>query len=178
MRALLAIAAVVGALGCDQAAPVDPALAPEEPARARDYRSPRVTQAVEAASEVVRTRGFAAEGEPSRGFLVDRAAEVSEQAMRTGTCYVLLAAGSAEIRELDVRVFDSDGGEVVQDANTGSRSALRFCPSQSGTYFVAVQASAGSGLYELRRFRGPTGLEIRIDDLFREVTAVEPREPR
>lgn len=123
------------------------------------------------ASEVLRTRGFAEMGTPRRGFLVEQAADVSEQAMRAGTCYVLLAAASTAMRELTIRVFDSDGGEVVQDTTTGPQAALRYCPVQSGTHFATAEASAGTGLFELRWFRGPTGLDIRIDDLFRTAPA-------
>jgi hypothetical protein len=137
--------------------------------QAAEYRSSSVTRAMDAAAEIVRTRGFAAAEGPWRGFVVEHASDVREHAMRSGTCYLALAAGSAAVRELNLRVFDSDGGEVVQDTTSGALAALRFCPSQSGTYFIAVHAAAGSGLFELRTFRGPTGLEIRIDDLFREV---------
>lgn len=170
--AVVALALVVGA--CD-VTPV--AEAPDGPApiRAGEYRSPRVERAIEAATDVVRTRGFAELGEPWRGFLVDHAAEVEERAMRTGTCYLVLAAASSAMRELNLRVFDSEGGEVMQDTTTGSMAALRYCPAQSGTYYVTIHASSGSGLFEVRFFRGPTGLEIRVDDLFR---AVEPEPER
>ncbi len=155
-----------------------PASAPEEPdeSSAADYRSAPVERAMQEASEVLRTRGFEEMGVPRRGFLVEQAADVSEQAMRAGTCYVLLAAATTAMRELTIRVFDSDGGEVVQDTTTGPRAALRYCPAQSGTHFATAEASAGTGLFELRWFRGPTGLEIRIDDLFR--TPPEARETR
>lgn len=176
MRPLLLIALLLAGCGedTDAQASVDP-----EPTRADEYRSARVAEAMEAASEIVQTRGFATMDDAWRGFLVEHAAEVRERPMRSGTCYVVLAAGSAAMRELNVRIFDSDGGEVVQDATDGPRAAVRFCPSQSGTYYVTVRASAGSGLIEARTFRGPTGLQIRVDDLFREVVPVEsPREGR
>lgn len=147
--------------------------APPDPPRAAEFRSPAVQQAIEAASAVVQTRGFATLGEEWRGFLVDHASDVRAVPMRSGTCYVALAAASSAVRELNLRVFDSDGGEVVHDGTSGPLAALRFCPSQSGTYYVAVHASSGSGLFEVRTFRGPTGLEIRIDDVFREVPPPE-----
>lgn len=143
----------------------------QDPPRAAEFRSSRVSSAMDAASEIVRTRGFTPAGPVWRGFLVDHASDVHELAMRAGTCHVLLAGASAEVRELNLRVFDSEGSEVVQDATSGALAALRFCPHQSGTYFVAVQVSAGSGLFEVRSFRGPTGLDVRMDDVFREVAA-------
>jgi hypothetical protein len=178
-----ALATMLLLAGCGQAteaeAPAAAEVEADAPPRAAEFRSSRVQEAVEAASDIVQTRGFAAMGEHWRGFLVEHDSDVREQPMRAGTCYLVLGAASSAMRELNLRVFDSDGGEVVQDGTDGSMAALRFCPSQSGTYYVAVHASAGSGLFEVRTFRGPTGLDIRIDDLFREVSPVEaPRESR
>lgn len=167
-----ALATMLVLAGCGQATETD---APEPPAeqapRAAEFRSARVHEAVEAASDIVQTRGFSAVGESWRGFLVDHDSDVRAQSMRAGTCYLALASASSAMRELNLRVFDSDGGEVVQDGTDGAIAALRFCPAQSGTYYLAVHASAGSGLFEVRTFRGPTGLEVRIDDLFREVNS-------
>lgn len=145
------------------------------PRSAAEFRSSRVQAAMDAASALVRTRGFAVMGDEWRGFLVERSSEVREMPMRSGTCYVGLAAASAGMREMSLRIFDSDGGEVASDATSGPLAALRFCPSESGTYYVAVSASSGSGLFEVRTFRGPTGLEIRMDDVFREVARPEER---
>jgi hypothetical protein len=164
------------AIGCG---PAEDAPAPiaDEP-RAAEYRSARVSEAIDAAAEVVETRGFAETEDAWRGFLVEHGSEVRELAMRTGTCWVVLAAASENIRELILRVFDSDGGAVVEDTANGPRAALRFCPSSSGTYYIAAQAAIGSGLFEVRTFRGPTGLEIRTDDLFRQVAPTEEDPPR
>ncbi len=87
--------------------------------------------------------------------------------MRTGRCYVVMAMGSSALRELDLRVHDGEGNEVAQDSRDGAFSALRYCPPQSGMYFVVAKAMEGSGLFSVRRFRGPTGLEIRLDDVYR-----------
>ena len=180
MRRALPIVSLALIAACGQAAGAELGAADEDAPRAADYRSTSVQDAIDGAADIVRTRGFAAVGGPRRGFLVDHSADVEEQPMRAGTCYLVLAAASSAMRELDLRVFDSDGGEVVTDVTNGPNAALRFCPSQSGTYFVTVSASAGSGLYELRSFRGPTGLDVRIDDLFRQQPApTEPaQEPR
>ncbi|HEY8431991.1 MAG TPA: hypothetical protein VIL20_26620 [Sandaracinaceae bacterium] len=174
MRAFLALC-LAAVAGCAQASGDAPE--PPEP-RAAEFRSRTVQQAMDSAATLVRTRGFAGIGEEWRGFLVDHASDVRELPMRSGTCYVLLGAGSSAMRELNLRVFDSDGAEIVQDATNGPLAALHFCPSQSGTYYVAVHASAGSGLFEVRTFRGPTGLEVRIDDIFREVAPAETGEVR
>lgn len=146
----------------------------DAPPRAAEFRSPSVARAVDAASEVVQTRGFAAQSDDARGFLVEHATEARETPMRSGTCYVAVAAGSSAMRELDLRIYDADGVEVASDTNDGARAALLFCPTQTGTYYLTTRASAGSGLYQLRTFRGPTGLDIRTDDLFREAPPAEP----
>ncbi len=145
--------------------------------RAAEFRSSAVSQAVDAASEVVETRGFTAQEGDARGFLVEHAADARETSMRSGTCYVAIAAGSAALRELDLRIHDPDGLEVAGDTDDGPRAALLFCPTQTGTYYLTVRATAGGGLYQVRTFRGPTGLEIRTDDLFRQVPGprAEPR---
>lgn len=164
-------------VGCDTGQP-DPEMTDPTAPRAAEYRSARVDEALEAASEVVRTRGFSTLDDAFRGFVVEHTADVREQLMRSGTCYVVLAAASAAMRELDVRIYDSDGVEVVQDMNDGPLAALRFCPAQSGTYYVTIRASAGSGLYAVNTFRGPTGLDIRTDDLFGGGNVPEAREGR
>lgn len=174
LGAMAVFVAAVGGAGCD-----DGAEAAEAPAvkRAADFRSEGVDEALDAAGRVVRTRGFARDGEPWRGFLVHQDSEVNDASMRAGTCYVVAGAASSALRELDLRVFDSDGAEVAQDALTGGRAALEYCPAQSGTYYVAARAVAGSGLFGVRRFQGPSGLDVRVDDLFR-ATETEPQTPR
>ncbi|AKF06820.1 hypothetical protein DB32_003969 [Sandaracinus amylolyticus] len=171
---LAAIVLVLAGCGTSTAAP-DAGIA--APPRAAEFRSPRVDTMLESASRVIRTRGFTADGDATRGFLLEQATEVRSTSMRTGSCYVALGVGSSAMRELDLRVFDGDGAEVARDAEQGPIAALRFCPAQNGTYFVAVRASAGSGLYATRTFRGPTGIAFRVDDVLRAVApAVAPTE--
>ncbi|MBC7174361.1 MAG: hypothetical protein H5U40_18085 [Polyangiaceae bacterium] len=49
---------------------------------------------------------------------------------------------------------------------TGSTAALRFCPGLPGLHYVAVRALAGDGLVVARRFEGPSGIAIDLDDVF------------
>ena len=171
---LLALAA--SAIGCDGAGAPDAGVP-----RAEEFRSERVEAMLEGASRVVRTRGFASEGvswpglaegaDVWRGFLLEQGSEVRAIAMRSGSCYVVVAVGSSALRELDLRVFDGDGAEVARDAEPGPAAALRFCPAQSGGYFVAPRAAAGSGLFAVRAFRGPAGLEWSVSDAVRGLGA-------
>lgn len=168
----LALVAVLSLAACDADSPVG--AVSDGPGRAAEFRSAAVTEAVSAAAEVVQTRGFAPTDGGHRGFLVEDTAEASEASMRSGSCYVALAAGSAALRELELAVYDADGVEVATDAHTGPHAAVLFCPTQTGIYYLTLRASAGSGLYELRTFRGPTGLTIGVDDLFREPALRQP----
>lgn len=149
----------------------------EELRRADDFRSERVSRGLDTAENLLRTRGFAPEGEEWRGFLIDQGSEVTEASLRGGGCYVVVTAGSASLRELDLRLFDGDGSEVAHDAHTGAGAALHYCPPHGGTRYVAALATAGTGLFGVRRYVGPSGLDVRIDDLFR-AWAPAPREPR
>jgi len=165
------IAIVVGLViaGCSAGCSGSPEVDAGQVERAADFHSPRVEATIESASRVVRTRGFASDGAEQRGFLVDQATEVRSIPMRTGSCWVILAAGSSALRELDLLVFDADGAEVARDGEQGAMAVVRFCPAQNGTYYASLRAAAGSGLYALRTFRGPTGLAFRVDDVVRAV---------
>lgn len=150
----------------------------DEPAQAQGWAkrfvSDRVDAVLDAGERVLRTRGFEDEGGQWRGFLVAHGSEVRTATMHSGACYAISAAGSTALEELDLRVFDGDGGEVARDRMTGSEAALHYCPPQSGTFYVAVRAADGSGLFGVRRYTGPTGLGVRLDDLFAEPVLEEP----
>ncbi len=130
--------------------------------RAAEYRSERVDVEMDRASEVVRTRGFTDQGVVWRGFLVDRGAATDQVSLRSGNCYVVLGVASSAVESLELSLFDSDGAAVAR--NTPGTPALHYCPPGSGTFFVAVRAS-GSGLFAVRRFEGPAGIDVRLDDL-------------
>jgi hypothetical protein len=134
--------------------------------RAAEFRSDAVQRALDDVGRAVRTRGFAADGEEWRGFVVEQSTEVGEVSLRGGSCYVVIGAGSAALHDLVLRVHDGDGGDVARDVVPGAAAAARFCPPRTGTYYVSVRAGAGSGIFAVRRFRGPAGLPVQLDDLF------------
>lgn len=158
------VALVGGALvGCAVLGACTGAEAEEPIRRAAEFRSDVVEQRLDRDSDLIRARGFADQVEnPWRGFLVDGGAAVDQARFRSGNCYVVLAAASAGIEAMRLGVYDSDGSEVARSEE--QRRALRYCPPQTGTYFVAVRVT-GSGLFAVRRFEGPTGLEVVLDDL-------------
>ncbi|MGF1466032.1 MAG: hypothetical protein ACFCGT_07845 [Sandaracinaceae bacterium] len=175
-RRLLVSAPLLLAGACADPPPPEP---PEEtPRAALDFFSPRLSGAMDDATELVRTRGFTPTGDERRGFLVEQTGSVHEVPMRSGSCDVVLAAASVGVRELDLALYDHDGTAVATDATDGRTAALRYCPSRSGTYYLALRATVGSGLFALRAFRGPTGLEVPTDDLFRALEEPAPPPPR
>jgi hypothetical protein len=140
----------------------------DQPRPAAEFRSAHVRTILEAAEQTVQTRGFSSDGDEWRGFLVEQGSAADEAQLRADTCYVVVAAGSEALGELDLRVYDSDGTEVARDTQNGPGAALHYCPPHAGTHYTAALATAGTGLFAVRRYAGPTGLDIRLDDLFRE----------
>ncbi|MBX7197594.1 MAG: hypothetical protein K1X94_36450 [Sandaracinaceae bacterium] len=141
------------------------------PPLAQAFVSSQVSAALGQLARAATTRGFTPEGDDSRGFLVERGPQAVELPLRSGSCYLLVAAGSEAVRELDVTLYAGDGTEVARDESAGRLVALHHCPPQSGTFYASVQATAGNGLFALRVLRGPNGLEVRTEDIVR---AAEP----
>lgn len=177
LRSALLVLALCPAPGCPGAsAPPSPEPAPEGATRAEEFVSSHVSSSLGQLTRAATTRGFTSEGTDRRGFLVERGPDVTPLSLRSGSCYLLVAAGSEAVRELEITLYHGDGTEIARDDATGRLAALHHCPPQSGTFYASVQATAGNGLYGLRSFRGPTGLDVRTDDI---VHAAEPdRAPR
>ncbi len=170
--ALASWACAVAWSGCPEPDALDPE--PLDAVRADAFVSSRVAASLGQLSRAATTRGFTLEGVERRGFLVERGPEVAEVSLRSGNCYLLIATASEAVRELEITLYDGDGTEVARDDATGPLAALHHCPPQSGTFFASVQATAGNGLYGLRTFRGPSGLDVRTEDIVR---AAEPERP-
>jgi hypothetical protein len=151
------------ALACGE--PTEPTAIEPEVAPAAAYRSAAVDGALDAAMRAARTRGYSAEGVPFRGFAVEQSTAVDELSLESGSCYALVATASGGVRDLDLALFDADGSEAARDTTSGSSAALTFCPVTSGTYYGIVRATVGSGLFGVRLFRGPTGLDVSPQDL-------------
>jgi hypothetical protein len=155
--------ALGGSLGCNENVEADE---PEDVRRAEEFVSEEVRAVLDAADRAVETRGFSRSGDEWRGFLVEHETLVHEAPLRAGSCTIVVGVGSRALVELDLRLYDSDGSAVAEDATRGNGSALRYCPPHTGMHYLAVLATAGDGLYAARRFDGPTGLDVPVDDLF------------
>lgn len=143
--------------------------------RADAFVSSQVAASLGQLERAATTRGFTRDGVEHRGFLVERGPLVHEASLRSGSCYVFVAAASQAVRELELTLYHGDGTEVGGDDANGRLAVFHHCPAQSGVFYVGVQATAGNGLYGLRTFRGPNGLDVRAEDIVR---AAEPARPQ
>lgn len=161
--------------GCNRSSATAPSDEDVRRATLPDFQSPALDRVLQGAADSLRTRGFTEDGSVVRAFVVEHGAHIAEATMRTSACYVIAGAGSSALNALTLSIYDGDGLEVANEAGSSARVALRYCPAQSGTYYVSARAAHGSGLVTLRRFRGPTGIAVRTDDLF-ERPAANPAE--
>ncbi|MEM6958877.1 MAG: hypothetical protein AAF645_24560, partial [Myxococcota bacterium] len=114
---------------------------------------------LEEADGRLRARGLSEETFAWRGFLIDGDADARELELQRGACHAFVAAVSSGISEIDLVLHDSEGIERARGSGT-----LRLCANESGVHFLSVRA-AGSGLFSVRRYVGPTGLDVRLDDV-------------
>lgn len=135
--------------------------APVTEIRSEEFVSSALEARLDVAADRARARGFSSEEGVWRGFIVHRGSDVHEVSLQSGACHLFVAAGSEAIEAFDLVVYDSTGSEAARSSGS---PAVRICPSQSGVYFVALRTT-GSGLFSVRRFQGPSGLDLRLDDL-------------
>jgi hypothetical protein len=140
--------------------PAAPAQEPQE-----ELVSPVLEARMTSAAAEIEERGFARAGAPFRAFLVERNSMVQSVALPSGRCQVFVALGSTALQAIELGVFESGGTEVASARGTTS-AALRYCPTLPGVHYVAIQARSGDGLIVARRFEGPNGIEIQLDELF------------
>ena len=136
------------------------------PRSARDFYSVPLESALDRVAGRLVTRGFTPEGERHRGFLVEGTSSSAPLSMRSGECSILVLETSGALGELVLRVHGPDGGELARNAGRGGHAALRYCPPNTGTYYVTYTARRGSGLYCAAAFRGPNGIEMDLAGLF------------
>jgi hypothetical protein len=164
VAAAVAFLAMSAASDCGAEEPTAP---PDVPAAAGAFRSVAVETAARAAVRVLRTRGYEELGDPHRGFLVEGATLTLEAALRSDSCYVALLTSSEALIAATLTLHDSEGTAVARSGGVPAGDvALRLCPTHSGTYYLGVRADAGSGLVRVDLLSGPTGLDVRLDDLF------------
>jgi hypothetical protein len=74
-------------------------------------------------------------------------------------CYRILAVGGVEVNDLDLALYDADGGELDADTSGGDYPALGttrpICPPSPGRYRVEVRMRSGAGEYAVVAVRTP-----------------------
>lgn len=162
MARRLALLVFLALGGCSGGEPIEQA---QEAPRASSFRSAAIDRVLDEVTRTLRTRGFAARDEDERGFLIEHDTLSREASLAATGCVVAVASSSAALRELDLRVYDSDGSELARDSLEGSTAATQLCPPHAGTFYFVARAASGSGLSAIRIFEGPAGLSVRLDDL-------------
>jgi hypothetical protein len=71
--------------------------------------------------------------------------------MRRGLCYRAFAVGQRGIVDLDLAIFDPDGGLIAADLSHDRWSVVpprgRLCPARSGRYALDIAVTEGAGDY-------------------------------
>lgn len=100
--------------------------------------------------------GLAQTGAISEGSLPEGAEARIPVELDGGECYTLVALGSSQVENLDIRLLDSDGDEVTRDSTIDAHSAVQACPERSGDYQVVVRMTDGQGSYTASIWSGGT----------------------
>jgi hypothetical protein len=163
------------AAACGDNVEAAPGVAP--PRLASQFQSSEVDASLAGAETIAATRGFSRDGADFRGFLVDHGSIVDEVELEPRRCYVVIAGATQGVGELDMHLYGSDGSELVADRHVGRRAAIGYCPPHPGTFYLAARATEGAGLFAIRRYVGPSGLDVRVDDLFGPAAQESDAEP-
>lgn len=145
-RTALAMALVLGA-GCG-GAPLPVPVATEATSA---VSAPVVPAALAARLERVvhelAPRGFRALPSGGQGFLLegDTAAHLIE--LPAGTCVTVLAAASVGVRDLDARLYTSEGTLLAEDDEPDPSPIVQTCPAEGGRVYWTAKMFAGAGAY-------------------------------
>ena len=76
-----------------------------------------------------------------------------EVRLAAGRCYVIVAAGSETVRDLDLELHSLDGELIDLDRATHAQPVLRYCtPRTSGVFTLRVLLVTGFGDFRFRLF--------------------------
>lgn len=159
------MALLLSQTGCDGRPPED---LPRQKAPNVEFFSAKVNRRLLHVNQALRTRGFTELDEPWRGFLVEQVPSVRELRLKARRCYVVAAVTSEGAQSVQIWLMDSEGADAMHGVSAHRGAGLRYCPTQSGTFYVVTRSSAGHGLVAEQAFSGPTGLEVNLAALFEE----------
>jgi hypothetical protein len=98
--------------------------------------------------------------------------------LRSGHCYALIAAGSRDVLDLDMRVFGPQLPLATAGADVSRKrdARIKLCAEGSGRYVIDVSAFQGSGAYAVQAFElaeppGVVGITGRSRIAYAELSA-------
>jgi len=102
----------------------------------------------------------AGEGRPAVTDLVVTSLRTNESRevrvpVEGGHCYVVLAAGTPSVRDLDLRILDPYGNERARDHSHDALPHARVCASVGGSWRVQVRMFNGYGRVGVQAFGSP-----------------------
>jgi hypothetical protein len=71
-----------------------------------------------------------------------------------GECYTVVALGSRNLDNLDLRILDDEGQVVAWDDAPTRDASVQACPGRAGDFTVEVHAAAGQGEARVATFSG------------------------
>jgi len=103
--------------------------------------------------------GWVKEGPLLRGALEDRARQGFLVVLKYGHCYRFLGVAGAEVRDLDLLLFDANGMEVQRDVTQSATPVLgasaSICPADPIAVRIEARMRNGSGPFAIALLRDP-----------------------
>ena len=69
-----------------------------------------------------------------------------------GGCYTIIGAGTPQVSDLDLFLFDPNGAQVAVDQETDNFPVISHCAAASGVFRVQAKVYAGSGEFAVQLF--------------------------
>ncbi len=90
----------------------------------------------------------------SSGSLLENTEVQVPIVMKAGSCYTLLALATPQQANIEVRIVDPLGDEVVRDLTSDAQAVVQVCPSTPGAHRVNLALLGASGTYTLAVWSG------------------------
>ncbi|MDI7268418.1 MAG: hypothetical protein QME96_10525 [Myxococcota bacterium] len=131
-------------------------------------------RALARAAERLASAGYSPAGPAGRDFLVKKQGSTWAVPVEAGRCYVLAAASSSELTDLDAYLFAAGGATVDQDRRRDNHPVIRHCPGDTGTMYLMFEVFEGAGVFYWAQFVGPAGSTIDLGAVFPGTTEDPP----
>lgn len=125
------------------------------------------------------SRGYGAPVAQTRVFVVEGEGAALPVDVPTGRCATFVALAGGDLHQLDVSLFDGEGGPVAEDRAEGEGGLAHVCPpadaAASSPYYLVLRGRRGTGAVQLMAFVSAPEVGDGFQDLFQGVLA--PRVP-